>query len=56
MIAINNKLLGYVILANSILIGFIIFLFKDAIAKIAENSCVHVYPALCTMLLTFKKK
>jgi len=41
MLTINNKLLGYVILANSILIGFIIFLFNDAIAKIAENSCVH---------------
>jgi hypothetical protein len=41
MMAINNKILGYVILANSILIGFIIFLFNNAIAKIAENSCSH---------------
>mgnify|MGYP003880776905 CR=1 FL=1 len=41
MMYIDSKILGYVILANAFLIMFIIFLFNEAIAKIAQNNCVH---------------
>lgn len=52
----ENKYVGWIILALSAVIVMVIFLFRNALTKIVDASCSEAHGAICPMYMTINEQ